>query len=80
MEKIDFHIVCYAKWCKEYWIRGWMKLVGRGPFGRLATRLATWFASQLYKRNWLANLNPQGYIAPSAAIRSAQAHFSEPNS
>ena len=45
-----------------------MKLAGRGPFGRLATRLATWFAPPLYKRNWLADLNPQGYIAPSATI------------
>ena len=45
-----------------------MKLAGRGPFGRFATRLATWFAPPLYKRNWLADLNPQGYIAPSATI------------
>lgn len=45
-----------------------MKLAGRGPFGRLATRLATWFAPPFYKRNRLADLNPKGYIAPSATI------------
>ena len=54
--------------CKQYWVRGWMKLAGRGPFGRLATRLATWFAPRFFKRNSLADLNPKGYISPSAAI------------
>jgi acetyltransferase-like isoleucine patch superfamily enzyme len=45
-----------------------MHFAGRGPFGRVATRLATWFAPPLYKRNRLADLNPRGYIAPSATI------------
>ena len=53
---------------KNYWIRGWMKFAGRGRFGRLATRLATWFAPPLYKRNRLADLNRKGYVAPSAEI------------
>lgn len=45
-----------------------MKLAGHGPFGRMATRLATWFAPPLYKRNRLARLNRRGYVAPSAII------------
>ena len=53
---------------KHYWVRGWMRLAGRGSFGRLATRLATWFAPSFFKRNSLADLNPKGYISPSAAI------------
>jgi hypothetical protein len=45
-----------------------MHFAGRDRFGRLATRLATWFAPPLYKRNWLADLNPRGYVDPSAVI------------
>lgn len=45
-----------------------MKLAGPGPFGRLATRLATLAAPRFFKRLWLADLNPRGYIAPSAEI------------
>ena len=45
-----------------------MQFAGRGPFGRFATRLATWFAPPFYKRNRLADFHPQGYIAPSATI------------
>lgn len=52
----------------RFWIRGWMKLAGPGPLGRLATRFATWFAPRFFKRVWLADLNPRGYVAPSAEI------------
>ena len=45
-----------------------MHFAGRGLFGRFATRLATWFAPPLYKRNRLADMNPKGYIAPSASV------------
>lgn len=55
-------------WLKEYWMRGWMQLAGRGPLGRFATRMATWIAPPFYKRNWLATMNRHGYIAPTAAI------------
>lgn len=58
----------FVVWCKNYWTIGWMQFAGRGLFGRLATRLATWFAPPLYKRVRLANLNRLGYIAPSAEI------------
>lgn len=58
----------FIAWCKNYWTMGWMQFAGRGPFGRLATRLATWSAPPLFRRVRLANLNRQGYIAPSAEI------------
>jgi len=45
-----------------------MHFAGRGLFGRFATRLATWFAPPLYKRNRLADLNPRGYVDPTAVI------------
>jgi acetyltransferase-like isoleucine patch superfamily enzyme len=64
--------VKFLRWCREYWIRGWMQFAGRGPFGRLATRLATWLAPPFFKRNSLADLNPRGYISPSAAIDHSQ--------
>ena len=77
-EETEVRIVA---WCKEYWVRGWMKLAGRGPFGRFATRLATWFAPPLYKRNRLADLNPKGYIAPERRNRSFEAQIgSQPTS
>ena len=58
-----------ARWTfKEYWMRGWMQFAGRGPLGRFATRLATWFAPPFYKRNRMAFFSRKGYIAPSAEI------------
>jgi acetyltransferase-like isoleucine patch superfamily enzyme len=58
-----------ARWTfKEYWMRGWMHFAGRGPLGRFATRLATWFAPPFYKRNRMAFFSRKGYIAPSAEI------------
>lgn len=57
---------------REYWIRGWMKFSGRGPLGRVATRLATWFAPPFFKRNRLARMNTKGYISPKAEIDHSQ--------
>lgn len=50
------------------WTRFWMHYAGLSGFGRIATRLATWFAPPHKARTYLAKLNPQGYIAPSATI------------
>jgi acetyltransferase-like isoleucine patch superfamily enzyme len=55
----------------EVWIRFWMHFAGLGFFGRLATRLATWFAPPYYDRVPLSWLNPNGYVAPDAIIRFA---------
>jgi acetyltransferase-like isoleucine patch superfamily enzyme len=53
---------------KVYWPRLWMRFAGLGTFGRMATRLATWFAPPLYDRCYLAWLNDKGYISPYATI------------
>jgi acetyltransferase-like isoleucine patch superfamily enzyme len=53
---------------KSLWTRFWMRYAGLSPFGRIPTRLATWFVPPYYGRSYLARLNPKGYIAPSAVI------------
>jgi acetyltransferase-like isoleucine patch superfamily enzyme len=50
------------------WTRFWMRHAGLSGFGRVATRLATWFAKPHKARVYLARMNPQGYIAPSVTI------------
>lgn len=50
------------------WTRFWMRHAGLSRFGRIATRLAVWFAPPHKARTSLANMNPQGYIAPSVTI------------
>lgn len=49
-----------------------MNFAGRGAFGRLATRLATWFAPPFFKRNRMAYMNRNGYISPKAEIDHSQ--------
>jgi len=54
---------------KSIWIRYWMHRADLSPFGRIATRLATWVAPPPYTaRFYLARLNPQGYIDPTVII------------
>jgi acetyltransferase-like isoleucine patch superfamily enzyme len=53
---------------KTYWPRFWMRFAGLGASGRIATRLATWFAPPLYDRCYLAWLNEKGYVSPHATI------------
>ncbi len=53
---------------KRLWIRFWMRLAGRGPGGRMATRLATWLAPPYKARHSLAWMNRRGYISPSATL------------
>jgi acetyltransferase-like isoleucine patch superfamily enzyme len=53
---------------KSRWVRLWMRYAGLDGFGRLATRLATWFALPHKASVYLAYLNPLGYIAPTATI------------
>lgn len=50
------------------WTRFWMRFAGLSRFGRIATRFAAWFAPPHKARVYLANMNPQGYVAPSAII------------
>ncbi len=51
------------------WKVFWMRSAGLGPFGRVATWLATWFVPPYKARCGLARLNPQGYVSSSAVIR-----------
>lgn len=53
------------------WVHFWMRFAGLSFFGRIATRLATWFTPPYYGRFSLARLYPKGYIAPSATIHHA---------
>ena len=53
---------------KRRWTAYWMRYAGLNPVGRVATRLATWFAPPHKASYKLAKMNPRGYIAPSAII------------
>jgi acetyltransferase-like isoleucine patch superfamily enzyme len=53
---------------KDFWTRFWMHYAGKTFFGRMATRLATWFVPPYYGRCYLARLNRKGYVSPSATI------------
>ena len=52
-----------------------MRYAGLDRFGRLATRMATIFAPPYYSRCYLARLNPNGYIAPSAIVHHNSLRF-----
>jgi acetyltransferase-like isoleucine patch superfamily enzyme len=54
---------------KGLWTYFWMQLAGTGRVGRLASRLAEWFAPPHRQRAHLADMAPQGYVAASAVIR-----------
>lgn len=52
----------------RYWALFWMQFTGLNSFGRLATRLATWFAYPHKARIYLSQMNRKGYISPEAVI------------
>jgi acetyltransferase-like isoleucine patch superfamily enzyme len=60
--------LCSTAWSMT-WVRFWMRHAGLGPWGRFATRLAVCFVPPYKERSYLAQLNPHGYIAPSAIVR-----------
>ena len=60
---------------KHLWASFWMKLSGRGPFGRFATWMASRAAPPYYGRRWLAQLTPRGYVAPSARLHHDDVHL-----
>lgn len=51
-----------------WWTRFWMTRSGLHAFGRLATRLAIWFAPPHKSRIPLAHMTPRGYISPEATV------------
>lgn len=53
---------------KRLWTRFWMRFAGLGPGGRIATRLATWWAPPYKARIELSAMNRRGYVAPSAVL------------
>jgi acetyltransferase-like isoleucine patch superfamily enzyme len=53
---------------KSFWTRFWMHFAGLSLCGRISTRLASWFAPPYYGRVYLADLNRNGYVSPSATI------------
>jgi acetyltransferase-like isoleucine patch superfamily enzyme len=53
------------------WIRFWMRYAGLHPFGRFATYLAAMFARPHKARDYLARMNPKGYISTKAVIYHA---------
>lgn len=53
---------------KAYWQRFWMRYADQSPGGRVAARLAAWFAPPYYGRVSLARLDPKGYISPQATV------------
>jgi acetyltransferase-like isoleucine patch superfamily enzyme len=57
------------------WIRFWMRFAGLSPFGRLATRLAVICAYPHKARVYLAGMNPNGFISPSAVIHHSRLHL-----
>lgn len=57
---------------KMRWVRFWMRFAGLNAIGRIATRLATWFALPHKAGIYLAYLNNRGYIAPSAIIHHSE--------
>jgi acetyltransferase-like isoleucine patch superfamily enzyme len=61
------HHFLYDYWTGR-WTRFWMRYAGLNATGRLATRLATWFAPPHKARVCLALINRRGYIDPSATI------------
>lgn len=56
----------------ERWTRFWMRYAGLSTQGRLATRLAVFFAPPFQARKYLRFMNRQGYISPSATIYHSQ--------
>lgn len=54
------------------WMRFWMRFAGLSPFGRLASRLAAICAAPHKSRDYLARMNPKGYISPKAIIHTTQ--------
>ncbi|MEO5917528.1 MAG: acyltransferase [Luteolibacter sp.] len=47
---------------------GWLRRSGPGRFGKLAASLASWGTAPYHGRAFLADLQPEGFIAPSASI------------
>ncbi len=56
---------------RSLWTRFWMRFAGLSRVGRIATRLATWFAPPYKARINLAYMNERGFVSPTATIYHA---------
>ena len=61
----------------ERWTRFWMGFSGRTRFGRFSVRLATWLAPPHKDGAYLARMNKNGYISPSATLYHRDIQFGE---
>lgn len=59
------------------WMRFWVRWSGPGPVGRMASRLAAWFAPPHLDQVLLAYLTPRGYIDAAATIYHSQLELGE---
>jgi acetyltransferase-like isoleucine patch superfamily enzyme len=50
------------------WAHIWVPCAGLSPLGRIAARLATWFAPPYRARAYLANVHPRGFVSPHTTI------------
>jgi acetyltransferase-like isoleucine patch superfamily enzyme len=57
------------------WIRFWMRFAGLSAFGRLASRLAAVVANPHKSRDYLARMNPKGFISPKAVVYNADFRY-----
>lgn len=55
----------------KHWTRFWMRFAGTNQFGRLAARLASWYAPPHKAQVRLAHMNPRGFVAHDASIHHA---------
>ncbi len=60
---------------RREWAKLWVPLSGLSPPGRIAARLAIWFAPPYKAREELARLSPKGFVSPRATIYHNDLHF-----
>jgi acetyltransferase-like isoleucine patch superfamily enzyme len=54
-----------------------MRFAGLGPMGRLAARMATFFAPPYKGGKYLAHLSTKGYVSPHASISCNRLHLAK---
>ena len=70
------HSLCYRHtYFESKWIQFWMRLAGLSPMGRIATRMAAFFAHPHKARVYLAGMNPKGYVSSRAVIHHSDLHL-----
>src|SRR4029450_2511484 len=60
-----------ARLLQRFWLHFWLRVARMRHCRRIATRLAMWCGPVYFNRHYLADLDPRGFIAPSATIRAS---------